>query len=109
MKKIKIEIIGSGCKKCKTLFELTKEVTQELNINDPVLYSTDITKIINMGIMQSPVLTIDDKPVLIGILPNKEKLKEIISKNILDESLKKDKEDGSNYNKEGYCSCGGQC
>lgn len=79
---MKIEVIGSGCKKCKTLFELTKEVVEELGVNDPVLYSTDITKIINMGLISSPVLTVDDKPILVGALPSKDKLKEMISKNI---------------------------
>ena len=79
---MKIEVIGSGCKKCKSLFELTKEIAFELGITDAVLYSTDINKIVAMGIMSSPVLTINDKPVLVGILPDKERLKEIISKNI---------------------------
>lgn len=79
---MKIEVVGSGCIKCKKLFELTKEIASELSIKDEVLYSTDINKIVTMGIMQSPVLIIDNKPVLVGILPNKEKLKEIISKNI---------------------------
>lgn len=79
---MKIEIIGSGCKKCKMLFELTQQVAKELNINDTILYSTEITKIINMGLISSPVLTINDKPVIVGVIPNKEQLKETILKNI---------------------------
>lgn len=79
---MKIEVIGSGCKKCKSLFELTRETTLDLDITDQVIYSTDVNKIVSMGLMSSPVLTINDKPVLVGILPTKEKLKEIISKNI---------------------------
>lgn len=82
MKSIKIEVIGSGCKKCKALFELTKVIAKELGINDTILYSTDIDKIVAMGLMSSPVLTIDDKPILVGILPDRERLKEIIFKNI---------------------------
>ena len=82
MKIVKIEIIGSGCKKCKALFELTEVVAKELGISDIVLYSNDINKIASMGLMSSPVLTINDKPVLVGMLPDKDKLKEIISKNI---------------------------
>ena len=82
MNNLTIEVIGSGCKKCKTLFELTQEVVRELNINTVVSYSTDINKIVTMGIMSSPVLTINDKPVLVGVLPDKDRLKEIISKNI---------------------------
>lgn len=82
MNNLKIEVIGSGCKKCKTLFELTQEVVSELNIGTTVLYSTDINKIVSMGIMSSPVLTINDRPVLVGMLPDKDRLKVIISKNI---------------------------
>jgi small redox-active disulfide protein 2 len=82
MKSVKIEVIGSGCKKCKALFELTKEVVGDLGINDTVLYSNDVNKIVMMGIMSSPVLTIDDKPVLVGMLPDKDKLKDIIYRNI---------------------------
>jgi small redox-active disulfide protein 2 len=79
---MKIEVIGSGCKKCKMLFELTQDVAKELGINDSVLYSTDVNKIINMALMSSPVLTINDNPILAGMLPDKDKLKELISKNI---------------------------
>lgn len=79
---MKIEVIGSGCAKCKKLFELTEVVVRELGINDTVLYSNDINKIVAMGVMSSPVLTMNDKPILVGMLPDKERLKEIISKNI---------------------------
>jgi small redox-active disulfide protein 2 len=79
---MKIEVIGSGCSKCKKLFELTEIVAKELGITDIVLYSTDINKIVAMGLMSSPVLTLNDKPILVGMLPDKERLKEIISKNI---------------------------
>jgi len=79
---MKIEVIGSGCKKCKTLYELVQEVTDGLGLNINVIYINDINKIVSMGLMSSPVLMIDDKPVLVGILPNKDKLKEIISENI---------------------------
>ena len=79
---MKIEIIGSGCKRCKNLFELTKEAIFELGIKDTVLYRNDITKISSMGLMSSPVLTLNDKPILVGMLPDKERLKEIITKNL---------------------------
>lgn len=106
MKTIKIEVIGSGCKKCKALFELTKEVAKELGINDTVLYSTDVIKIASMGLMSSPVLTIDDKPVLVGMLPDKDKLKDIIYKNVFNESKKIEVSENKNC---GSCSCGGKC
>lgn len=106
MKTIKIEVIGSGCKKCKALFELTEVVAKELGINDTVLYSTDVNKIAALGLMSSPVLTIDDNPVLVGMLPDKDKLREIIYKNVFNESGKIEVSEKKNC---GSCSCGGKC
>jgi len=79
---MKIEVIGSGCKKCMMLYELTKEAVNDLGLGSNVLYSTDVNKIISMGLISSPVLTVDDKPILVGILPSKNKLKEIISSSL---------------------------
>lgn len=94
----KIEVIGSGCKKCKALFELTKEAVQELGMKEIVEYSTDVTKISAMGVMSSPVLAIDNAPVLVGVLPDKEKLKQIISGS---QKIENEKCEG--------CKCGGNC
>ncbi|HAP37982.1 hypothetical protein A2574_03340 [Candidatus Shapirobacteria bacterium RIFOXYD1_FULL_38_32] len=78
---MKIQVIGSGCPTCKTLYELTKTAVNELKISSKVEYSTDITKIIEMGVMQSPILAIDGKPAMIGS-GNLEKIKEVIKKEI---------------------------
>jgi len=76
---MKIQVLGSGCPTCKNLFELTKTAVAELGIETEVEYSTDISKIIEMGIMQSPVLAIDGKPAMIGS-GNLDKIKEVIKK-----------------------------
>ena len=64
------------------LFDLTQEVAQELGVYDGVAYSTDVTKILAMGLMSSPVVTIDGDPVVVGVLPSKEKLTQILSERI---------------------------
>lgn len=76
---MKIQVFGSGCSTCKNLFELTKKAVEELGIKTEVEYSTDVSKIIEMGLMQSPVLAIDGKAVMVG-LGSLEKIKEIIGK-----------------------------
>lgn len=77
-----IQVLGSGCYTCKKLFELTSIVVRELGIETNVDYVTDIQKILDMGIMSSPVLTVNGKPVMVGSVPDKEKIKELISKNM---------------------------
>jgi small redox-active disulfide protein 2 len=79
---MKIQVLGSGCPTCKKLYELTKEAVKELNLNDEVEYITDVQKIVEMGVMQSPVLAIESKPVMVGLVPDVNKIKELIQKNL---------------------------
>ena len=79
-KTMKIQVLGSGCPTCKKLFELTKQAVEELGLKIEVEYITDIQKIVEMGVMSSPVLAIDGKPVITGFLPDVEKIKETIKK-----------------------------
>ena len=81
-KTMKIQVLGSGCPTCKKLFELTKKAVEELELKTEVEYSTDIQKIIEMGVMSSPVLAINGKPALAGSLPDVEKIKNMIKENI---------------------------
>lgn len=94
-----IQVFGSGCPTCKKLFELTQKAVTELDLKTEVEYITDIQKIIELGVMSSPVLTINGKVSLIGQLPNLDKIKEIISSC--------NQEDVSQLT--GGCSCGGKC
>ena len=77
---MQIQVLGSGCPTCKKLFELTKKAVEELELKTEVEYITDIQKIVEMGVMSSPVLAIDGKPAIAGFLPDVEKIKETIKK-----------------------------
>jgi len=77
---MQIQVLGSGCPTCKKLFELTKQAVEELDLKTEVEYITDIQKIVEMGVMSSPVLAIDGKPAIAGFLPDVEKIKETIKK-----------------------------
>jgi len=73
-----IQVIGSGCPTCKKLFENTKKVASELGIDSEVEYINDISKLIEMGVMTSPVLAINGKPVLTGGGKSEEDIREAI-------------------------------
>lgn len=77
---MKIQVLGSGCPTCKKLFELTKKAIEQLDLNEEVEYVTDVTKIIEMGVMSSPVLAINNKPVMVGQIADIEKIKKLILK-----------------------------
>ena len=75
---MKIEILGTGCPKCKQLEALVKEAVTELKIKANIVKITDIEEIIEYGIMSLPALFINGKEILSGRLPGKEELKKLI-------------------------------
>jgi small redox-active disulfide protein 2 len=77
---MKIQVLGSGCTNCKKLFEITKQAVKDLNIPGEVEYVTDVQEIVKMGLMSSPVLAVDGKPVLVGFVPNADTIKKAIQK-----------------------------
>jgi len=77
---MKIQVLGSGCSTCKSLYELTQKAVAELGLSEEVEYITDVSKIIEMGLMTSPVLAIDGKAVMVGFTPDIEIIKDLIKK-----------------------------
>ena len=80
---MKIQVLGSGCPTCKSLYELTKQAVEESGLNEEVEHLTGsdgIQKIMELGVMSSPVLVIDGKPVMTGFTPDIEKVKDLIQK-----------------------------
>lgn len=80
---MKIQVLGSGCPTCKKLYELTNQAVKEAGLKEEVEYLTGqegIQKIMEMGVMSSPVLAVDGKPVLTGLVKDVEKIKKLIQK-----------------------------
>lgn len=80
---MKIQVLGSGCATCKKLHEVVLSIVDESKLKAEVEYLTGeegTSKIVEMGIMSSPVLMIDDKPVMVGFTPNIEKIRNLILK-----------------------------
>jgi len=78
---MEIEIIGPGCANCKRLLEATKQAVKETGLEIEVEYVTDIKKIVEMGIMQTPALAINGKVVLSGFVPDIKTIKNKIKEN----------------------------
>ena len=56
---MKIEILGTGCTKCKTLEELTKQAVAKIGGFHEVKKVEDIVEIMNYGVMSTPALVVD--------------------------------------------------
>ncbi|MBN2368035.1 thioredoxin family protein [Candidatus Woesearchaeota archaeon] len=78
-----ISVYGSGCATCKKLFELTQKAIEEMGTKNKVEYVTGqqgIQKIIELGAMKSPVLSVDGKIAMEGFTPDITKIKDAILK-----------------------------
>lgn len=80
--KATIEVLGSGCKTCKVFFEIVNKAAKELDFPVEVCYVADVQRIIKLGLMQSPVLVVNGKPVFAGFTSDTEKIKEFIRNNL---------------------------
>ena len=71
---MKIEILGTGCPKCKRLNELAEETINELGVSAEIIKVTDINKIIDYGVMVTPALVIDGEVKVAGKIPSKKEM-----------------------------------
>ncbi|MDD2785794.1 MAG: thioredoxin family protein [Patescibacteria group bacterium] len=77
-----IKVYGSGCASCKRLHERAVLAAKTLGIEGEVEYVTDIQRLIDLGVMQSPVMTINDEPAIVGYVPNEEEIVKVIKETI---------------------------
>ena len=72
---MKIEILGTGCPKCKKLAEIVEQAIKESGIEAEITKVTEINEIMNYGVMITPALAIDGKVKIAGKIPSLEEIK----------------------------------
>ena len=82
---MKIEILGTGCPKCKSLMEIVNEAVKELGIDVEVVKADQISDIMKYNVMITPALVINGEVKLSGKVPSKAE-----ALNIITSSLSKD-------------------
>lgn len=76
---MKIEIMGTGCAKCKKLYQLATETVKEMGIQAEVVKVEDLQAMMDRGVMITPALFIDGEAVSAGRIPGKEELKRMMT------------------------------
>ncbi len=74
-----IKILGSGCTKCKTLENNTKEAVKNLNINGKIEKVDDFEKIMEFGVMLTPALVVNNKVISSGKLLKTDEIETLLS------------------------------
>ena len=76
---MKIEILGTGCTKCKALEEAVKKAVAQIGGFHEVKKVEDIVEIMNYGVMSTPALVVDGVVKSAGKLLNVEDIVEFIA------------------------------
>lgn len=76
---MKIEVLGTGCAKCKTLEENAKQALAKIGGFHELKKVEDIVEIMNYGVMSTPALVIDGVVKSTGKLLNVEDIVEFIA------------------------------
>ena len=73
-----IQILGTGCPKCKKLAQNAETAARELGLEFELQKVTDITEIMSFGVMMTPALVIDGQVKTVGTVASVEQIKEMI-------------------------------
>jgi len=74
----KIQILGSGCAKCRQLTAIAEQAAQDLGLQYELEKVTDVTRYADFGVMFTPALVVDGVVKLSGKVPSFDEAKRLL-------------------------------
>ena len=75
----KIEILGTGCAKCKRLYANAEQAVKEMKITAEIVKVDDIVEIVSRGVMLQPALFINGEVRAEGRVPDVNEIKAMLT------------------------------
>jgi len=75
---MKVQILGTGCPRCRKLEANARKAIKELGIDAEIEKVQDIKEITKFGVMMTPALAIDGKVKLSGEIASVKKIKKYL-------------------------------
>ncbi len=75
----KLQILGVGCTRCKTLAANTEAAAKALGLDYEMEKITDINEIMAYGVMMTPALAVDGEVKIAGRVPSADELKKVLA------------------------------
>jgi small redox-active disulfide protein 2 len=75
---MKIQILGTGCPKCKKLAQHAEEAVKALGLDAEIEKVTQISDIMKFGVMITPALAVDGAVKSVGKVLSAEQIKELL-------------------------------
>ncbi|WP_418991913.1 thioredoxin family protein [Alistipes sp.] len=75
---MEIKVLGAGCAKCKTTYEMIEKVVNENNLNVTLTKVEDIMELLNYNIMSTPAVVVDGEVKIKGHVPTENEVKKML-------------------------------
>ncbi len=72
---MQVQILGTGCPKCRKLAELAETAVKELGVEAEIVKVTDLNDIMDFNVMITPALAVDGEVKSAGRIPGLEEIK----------------------------------
>jgi small redox-active disulfide protein 2 len=76
---MKIQILGSGCAKCRALTSVAEQAANDLGLQYEVEKVTDVARYADFGVMFTPALVVDGVVKASGKVPSLDETKKLLS------------------------------
>lgn len=73
-----IKILGPGCAKCKSTYQVIAQVVSENNLDVRITKIEDITEIMSYNVMSTPAVVVDGEVRLKGHVPSASEVKQLL-------------------------------
>ncbi len=74
----KIQVLGTGCPKCKKLAENAEAAAKQLGVECEIQKVTGINEIMKFGVMMTPALAVEGKVKIVGKVASVDEIKNFL-------------------------------
>ena len=75
---MEIKVLGPGCTKCKSTYNVIEKVLKENHIDAKLTKVNDIMEMMNYNIMTTPAVVIDEVVKMKGQVPTESEVKKLL-------------------------------
>lgn len=75
---MEIIVLGTGCAKCKTTYEIVKKVIEENGLDINLTKQEDIVEIMKYNVMSLPGIVVDGEVKIKGYVPSESEIRKLL-------------------------------
>lgn len=75
---MEIKVLGPGCAKCKTTYNVIEKVIKENNLDVKLTKVDDIMEMVSYNIMSTPAVVVDEVVKMKGQVPTESDVKKLL-------------------------------